>query len=70
MGSSLQILGAATEKARLPKLSLVLGTIGFCEIDYLTYLRQFKRCRRLSKYDGCCVDRARYVRVDNLDLIR
>ena len=27
MGSSFHILGAATEKARLPKLSFVLGTI-------------------------------------------
>ena len=29
MGSSFQILGAVTEKKRLPKLSLVLGTIHF-----------------------------------------
>ena len=32
IGSSLQTLGAATEKARLSKLSFVLGTIS-CEID-------------------------------------
>ena len=35
MGSSFQTLGAATEKARLPKLSLVLGTISCCEMDDL-----------------------------------
>ena len=34
MGSSFQILGAVTEKARLPKLSFVLGTIS-CEIVIL-----------------------------------
>ena len=31
-GSAFQTLGAATEKARLPKLSFVLGTIS-CESD-------------------------------------
>ena len=36
IGSSFQTLGAATEKARLPKLSFVLGTISFCEIDDLS----------------------------------
>ena len=33
IGSSFQTLGAATVKARLPKLSFVLGTISCCEID-------------------------------------
>ena len=33
--SSFQTLGAATEKARLPKFSLVLGTIN-CEMDDLS----------------------------------
>ena len=34
MGSSFQTLGAATEKAHLSKLCLVLGTIS-CEMDDL-----------------------------------
>ena len=38
MGSSFQTLGAATEKARLPELSFVLGTIRCCEIDDLNCL--------------------------------
>ena len=46
--SLFQTLGAATEKARLPKLSFVLGTIS-CEIDDLSYLGIFERCRRLAK---------------------
>ena len=48
IGSSFQTLGAATEKAYLPKLSLVLGTIS-CEIDDLSCLGIFERCRRLAK---------------------
>ena len=38
MGSSFQTLGAATEKARLPKLSFVLDTIKCCKIYYLNCL--------------------------------
>ena len=49
MGSSLQTLGEATEKARLPKLTFVLGTISGCEIDDLSCLGIFERCRRLAK---------------------
>ena len=51
MRNSFQTLGAATEKARLPKLSFVLlfGTISCCEIDDLSCLGIFERCRRLAK---------------------
>ena len=49
MGRSFQPLGAATENARLPKLRFVLGTISYCEIDDLSCLRIFERCRRLAK---------------------
>ena len=70
MGSSFQTLGAATEKARLPNLSFVLGTISCFEIDDLSYLGIFERCRRLAKYGSCYIDRARHVRVDSLRLIR
>ena len=48
MGSSFQTLGAATEKARLLKLSSFLGTIS-CETDDLSCLGIFERCRRLAK---------------------
>ena len=48
MGSSFQTLGAATQKACLPKLSFVLGT-RICEIDDLSCLRISERCRRLTK---------------------
>ena len=36
------ISGAAKEKARLPRLSLVLGTKSCCEIDDLTFLEYLK----------------------------
>ena len=49
MGSSFQTLGAATEKAHLPKFSFVLGTISLCEIDDLSCQGVFERCRRLAK---------------------
>ena len=49
IGSSFQTVGAATEKARLPKLRFVLGTISCCEIDDLSCLGIFERCRRLAK---------------------
>ena len=48
-GSSFQTLGAATEKSRLPKLSLVLGTISCCEMDDLSCRGVFERWRRLAK---------------------
>ena len=48
MGSSFQTLGAATEKASLPKLSFVLGTIS-CEIDGLSCLGIFGRYKRQAK---------------------
>ena len=42
MGSSFQTLGAATEKARLPKLSFLFGTI-CCEINDQSCLVIFQR---------------------------
>ena len=38
VGSSFQIIGAATEKARLPRFSLVLGIESCCEVDDLNCL--------------------------------
>ena len=49
MGSSFQTVGAATEKAHLPKLSFVVGTISCCEIDDLGCLGIFERCKTLAK---------------------
>ena len=48
------MMGAATEKARLPRFSLVLGIESCCEVDDLNCLGMLKTCRRLidllSKY--------------------
>ena len=38
VGSSFQMMGAATEKARLPRFSLVLGIESCCEVDDLSCL--------------------------------
>ena len=56
-----KILGTTTEK--VGKLRLKYNKV--CEIDVLSCVEIFKRCRRLAKYDGFCVDR-----VDSLNLIR
>ena len=48
MGNSFQTLGAVTEKC-LPKLSFVLSTISCCEIDDLSCLGIFERCKKLAK---------------------
>ena len=47
-GHSFQTLDAATEKACLPKLCFILRSIS-CEIDDLSCLGIFERCRRLAK---------------------
>ena len=49
IGSSFQTLGAATEKARLTKLSFVLSKISCYETDDLSFLGIFERCRRPAK---------------------
>ena len=49
MGSSFETLGSVTEKACLPKLSFVSGTIRCCEIDDLSCVGIYERCRRLAK---------------------
>ena len=57
IGSWFQIVGAATEKARLPIFSLVLGTTCCLEKDDLRVLEISEKCSRLTKYDegGCIV---------------
>ena len=47
VGSSFQMMGAATEKARLPRFSLVLGIESCCEVDDLSCL--VMKCRRLAR---------------------
>ena len=47
MGRSFQTQGAATEKARSPKLSFVLGTI-HCEIDDLSCVGIFERFNKIA----------------------
>ena len=37
--------GAATEKERLPRLSLVLGIESCCEVDDLSCLGMLEKCR-------------------------
>ena len=41
------MMGAATEKARLPRFSLVLGIESCCEVDDLSCLGTLEKCRRL-----------------------
>ena len=47
--SSFQMMGAATEKARLPRFSLVLGIESCCEVDDLSCLGMLEKCRRLGR---------------------
>ena len=49
VGSSFQMMAAATEKARLPRFSLVLGIEGCCEVDDLSCLGMLEKCRRLAR---------------------
>ena len=43
------MMGAATEKARLPRFSLVLGIDMCCEVDDLTCIGMLEKCRRLAR---------------------
>ncbi len=43
------MIGAATEKARLPRFSLVLGIESCCEVDDLSCLGMLEKCRRLAR---------------------
>ena len=44
------MMGAATEKARLPRFSLVLGIEGCCEVDDLSCLGMLEKCRRQIRW--------------------
>ena len=44
-------MGAATEKARLPRFSLVLGIESCCEVDDLSCLGMLEKCKRLKTRD-------------------
>ena len=43
------MMGAATEKARFPRFSLVLGIESCCEVDDLSCLGTLEKCRRLAR---------------------
>ena len=43
------MIGAATEKARLPRFSFVLGIESCCEVDDLSCLGMLEKCRRLAR---------------------
>ena len=43
------MFGSATDKARSPRLCLVLGTGTCCDVDDLSCLGLFDRCRGLSR---------------------
>ena len=51
MWSSFQTLDAATEKARLSKLSLVLGKISCCEMDDLCCLKILRNTMARRHYN-------------------
>ena len=53
IGSGFQIVGSATEKARLPIFSFVLGTKSCLEMADLRVLEISEKCSRLTKYVGC-----------------
>ena len=52
IGSSFQVIGAATEKACLPIFSLVLRTKSCLEADDLRVLEISEKCSRLTKCVG------------------
>ena len=43
------MIGAATEKACLPRFSLVLGIESYCAVDDLSCLGMLEKCRRLAR---------------------
>ena len=43
------MMGAATEKARLARFSLVLGIESWCEVDDLSCLGMLEKCRGLAR---------------------
>ena len=43
------MMGAATENARLPRFSLVLGIENCCEVDDLSCMGMLGKCRRLAR---------------------
>ena len=42
------MMGAATQKASLPRFSLVLGIESCCEVDDLSRLGMLQKCRKLA----------------------
>ena len=67
MGSLLQILGGAAEKACLSRLSLVLGRKSCCEVDDLSYCEvDDLSCCDIDDLSCCEVDDLSCCEVDDL----
>ena len=47
------MMGAATEKARLPRFSLVLGIESCCEVDDLSCLGMLEKCSITACTTSC-----------------
>ena len=43
------MMGAATEKTRLPRFSFVLGIESCCEVEDLSCPGMLEKCRRLTR---------------------
>ena len=56
VGNSFQIIGAATEKARLPRFSFVLGIESCWEVDDRSCLGMLEKYRRLARYSTGALD--------------
>ena len=53
VGNSFQMIGAATEKARLPRFSFVLGIESCCEVDDRSCLSIIERVPETPIIQGC-----------------
>ena len=49
VGNSFQMIGAATEKTRLPRFSFVLEIESCCEVDDRSCRGMLEKCRRLAR---------------------
>ena len=52
VGRSVLMMGAGTEKVRLPRFISVLGIESCCEVDDLSCLVMLEKCRRLARRTG------------------
>ena len=64
--TSFQMMGAATEKARLPRFRLVLGIESGFEVDDLSCLWMLQKCSGLSDMDCLTCMREKTLNYDNM----